>query len=262
MFNFFGKKKKTIRVTILDADSNELIGNSDQPIDTLPDTFAIETNMSIRDVDYLVVDAQPQRKEEFEKSGELTLKLRKIAYVNPNDVLMTLPTISDALPPLGADPLPMEGYFNMHEDDWRQVEFISRSQLVNVEKELDGVRNIYENHSVPFEGASFGAFKKLHQRKLITQPIPANTISWEELKNVLGGTVESLSFSTSGGKPYAFVTNGFAVRNGESVFYGNIDGGNVITLGVYRPEESAALCETLKQRYDVMLVDWVRAEMV
>jgi hypothetical protein len=260
--NLFGRKK-TIRVTFLDADSSAVIGTSDQPVDSIPDTFEIDTQMTIRETEYTVVSAEPQRKKDFVDAGKLTIRLRKVQYIDPKEVLMTLPTISDSLPPIGKVPFIKESYFNMHEDDWRQCEFIAPSHNGAIENEFTQIRTIYEKHSVPLSGSSINAFKQLHVRKL-ENPLAerSDVLRYDDLAALLG-TAGSLTFSTSSGKPYGFVTNGFSFAVGKSVFYGNVINGNVVqSLGVRNPEEAKELCEVLKQRYSLLLVDWINAQLL
>jgi hypothetical protein len=192
------------------------------------------------------------------------MKVREVKYVNPKDILMTLPTISNELPKVGTVPFSKDSYFDMHEDDWRQVEFISHEQLLSVEKELDNIRIIYEKHSVPINNSSINAFNHLHVRTLITDPIIFSERSprIEELKELFGNAAGSLTFSTSGRKPYGFVENGFSFNcDDEVVFYGNLVNGNsVATLGIRGHENAKMLCEGLKEKYGLLLVDWVNVQ--
>lgn len=263
MFDKLFGRKKTIRVTFLDADTSDVIGNSEQPVDTIPDTFEVDTQLTIQERQYVVVNAEPALKKDFVASGKLSIWLRKVEYIDPKEVLMTLPTISDSLPPVGKIAFTGETYYNMHEDDWRQCEFISQLRLMEVEQECESIRRIYEHHRVPVASASFSAFNKLHVRQL-ENPFEGltNPVHFSELRALLG-TAGSLTFSTSGGKPYGFVTNGFSFTTGETVFYGQVDNKNtVVALGVRNPEEQLELCQQIKNRYSLLLIDWVNTRFL
>jgi hypothetical protein len=261
--NLFGGKKKIV-VIMIDADTNVEVDRQHIPATELPETFADEGKMEGKGKEWIVVDVTPKHAHEYLKTGTVTMKVSEVKYVNPKDILMTLPTISNELPKVGTVPFSKDSYFNMHEDDWRQIEFLSRGQLIAVEKELDNIRLIYEKHSVPINNSSISAFNHLHVRTLIPDPIifSENSPRLEELKELFGSAPGSLTFSTSSGKPYGFVENGFSFNCGdEVVFYGNLANGNSIaSLGVRNHEEAKMLCETLKEKYDLLLVDWVNTE--
>jgi hypothetical protein len=56
--------------------------------------------------------------------------------VNPQEVLFSLPTLNDALPGL-SNLMPDENTVMMHEDHWRQFEFVEhRRHLAQSEREL------------------------------------------------------------------------------------------------------------------------------
>ena len=68
--------------------------------------------------------------------------------------------------------------FVIHEDDWRQVEFVSDELLGDVETEIADISTIYENKR---KGAGFTG---MHIRKLIERPIDDGAIPYTALKNL------------------------------------------------------------------------------
>lgn len=101
MFDKFKKMlKKTINVSFVDVETGNTFAVSDMKPEQLPESFEANTTMYIQNQSWEVVEAIPVTSTEFTKSGELKLVLRKIEIqtVNPNELLLTLPTISNELP--------------------------------------------------------------------------------------------------------------------------------------------------------------------
>ncbi|TND09649.1 MAG: hypothetical protein FD123_1006 [Bacteroidetes bacterium] len=260
----FGKKKNTVLTTFTNAETGEVIGRAEMPPENLPADFGRETTFSIQGGEWTVESADPLTAEEYIRKGKLTVKLRRIQYVNPNDILMTLPTISNELPPVSENP-PFKNFSsNMHEDDWRQEEFLARSLLVEVEEELDAVRDIFENHSRPIGESSMNAYTKLHVRNRVPEPLRGINISLDELRSLLGDPeTGSLTFSTSNGKPYGFVSGGFVLKMPEDcIVYGLVRDNHVSVIGLHGDDPlSESVRMVLCEKFRLLHIDWVRAEM-
>lgn len=121
MFSFF---KKTIKVTFIDDATGDIIGFSEMKREQLPEAFDKPTIMHIADEKWQVVKADPLYDREFVVTKELTLHLRRVERMNPQDIRYTIPTISNELPALADMPLFEDFTLQLHEDDWRQIEFL------------------------------------------------------------------------------------------------------------------------------------------
>src|SRR6185437_13418963 len=99
IFNIFktpsAAPEPTIRVEFINGADNSVIGVSNIPCKQLPDTFAINTNLDIKDQKWSVQSADPVDKAQFIKTGNLRLVLSRLSMMNPAEVLFSLPTISD-----------------------------------------------------------------------------------------------------------------------------------------------------------------------
>src|SRR5688572_21762880 len=116
----------TIRVTFYSADTGQVFATSEIPASSLPESFLVATTLHLGDEDWEVVSADPPTAEEFRKTGALSLRLRRVARMDPNEILYSLPTLSDAIPE--TDPGSRASgrrVLRLHEDDWRQIELIS-----------------------------------------------------------------------------------------------------------------------------------------
>jgi DNA-binding transcriptional ArsR family regulator len=102
-----------------------VFARSDLPEGHLPDSFAPETILHLGDDPWLVKHAEPSSAAEFIVSGRLVLTVRRLTTVSPQDVLYSLPTICHALPAVGPAAT-RDDCLELHEDDWRQVELVSR----------------------------------------------------------------------------------------------------------------------------------------
>src|SRR6478609_4441659 len=97
--------KREVTVTLIDDVTDEPIGVTKMPPADLPETFERETTLHIGDVDWSVVDATPKTRPEYSASKSLTLRLRRIEKVDPRNILFSLPSICDYIPPLGNEPV-------------------------------------------------------------------------------------------------------------------------------------------------------------
>jgi hypothetical protein len=74
MFNY---RRKIVSVTFFDQATRTIISSSRMPLERLPETFAVDTELKMNDAAYVVVSATPRTKEEFAKTKELKVVLRK-----------------------------------------------------------------------------------------------------------------------------------------------------------------------------------------
>lgn len=80
-----------ISVTLIDDASNTELSCVSMEPDDLPDTFALDTTLHIREEEWTVVDAKPQTKAEFSKTGVLIIRLRKVEIreINPKELMFS-----------------------------------------------------------------------------------------------------------------------------------------------------------------------------
>ena len=133
----------TITVTFIDETTSGTIAIVDLPTANLPDTFELETTINLGDSQWSVMHADPRSKEDFARSGQLTLRLHKIEMVNLSDILYSLPSICDRLPAV-EDATPSADDLVLAEDDWRQFELVSRAFSAETGAEIDAIRVIQE----------------------------------------------------------------------------------------------------------------------
>ena len=253
-----------IQVWFIDEKTGKSFAQTKFPIAQLPESFKAETTMQLGEASYLVVSATPPTAREFGRSGELRLVLRKqeVTMMNPRDILFSLPSISNELPPMEEERGPRAQMLELHEDDWRQVEFVSLPLQDSVEVDLRAIDRIHREQR---EGR---AFKALHVRKEVPQPLEGTWFSVGELRTALGeGTLWRGGVCLRGTSGQ--VAGGFAARlpSGLEV-YGFEHEGRVRTLGLEwntlgsARETDARLLAAFATPRQLLLVDWCRVEMM
>jgi hypothetical protein len=149
------------------------------PLDKLPDTFALDTEVNLAGSRYVVVRAEPETKVEFAKTKRLTLRFRRVEMLDPKSILFSLPSICGAaLPEVSVVRNPGDVVV-LHEDDWRQCEFVASSHKEDISMELLGIHRIHSD-----EAAAVG-WRKIHVRERIGQPLPTGT-TWSQVAGLLG----------------------------------------------------------------------------
>lgn len=252
----FGSKQ-TIATTFLEEGSGRVIGKVDLPIGQMPDTFAIETQLEIGNQKYMVVKSEPPTKAEFAKSGKLVNTLRKVEAIDPSKILFSLPTISNAALPASARAAGSEGILLLHEDDWRQVEFVAAGLAGPIEDELLAIRSIHADHYVEV------GWNKIHVRREIPNPLPPG-IRWAEVARLLGDfdALPGVAFGDPGsqvvGAVGAKLSDGVVVWGVERT--GGLDVLCVENLGESWPATKTAL-QRVAQQFSLCLVHWCRCQV-
>jgi hypothetical protein len=247
-----------VSVEFVDAETGKGFARTDMPVEQLPDSFAPETTVHLGGDPWVVERADPVTAAECARSGRLVLTVRRIVTVSPRDILYSLPTVCDRLPPFGPSPTPIET-LELHEDDWRQVEFVSRDRRSALEEELAAIERVYESHSQrDAQGRVFG-FREIHVRRIepLTQPVP-----WSALRALLPAPdIEygAVSFRDHAGA----VAGSFALGYGPLSWYGLNDDGAVPVLALrYSGRPSMATVADVLRAFDLLLVDWCRRAAV
>ena len=263
IFNFFKKRaagsEQTIRVEFIDATDNSIIAVSDVPSVQLPDTFVINTNLEMKDQQWSVLSAEPVDKVGFLKTGKLRLVLsRVVTMMNPAEILFSLPTISNDVGNVRGDTLPNDAVFAIHEDDWRQVEFVSARFSSEIDQDFADIRQIWSAERSEL------AFKKVHIRKRIPEPLAEVSLHLDDLQGMIPPRkrFDAVGFlRTRGTIPQSFA---WLISRVLVVWGIAHDDGRIVRLcisGGPEPEDLSGICAglaTLTERYELCFVDWCR----
>jgi hypothetical protein len=175
---FWNRKKSTIHVEFVDNATNAVFASVDLSPDQLPASFEAETTMHLGDQDWLVVSATPMTAVEFRASRRLRVVMNRVkrAAINTSEVLFSLPTISERVPaPADGTTKLGKRVLELHEDDWRQIEFYAEVQEDLVDRHIAAVREIHSS------ARSGPGFKRIHVRSgcdglLGSVPLPLSAL--------------------------------------------------------------------------------------
>jgi len=247
---------KTVAVTFVDVATGKQIAASNMPVEQLPDTFSLDTKLDLAGEPYSVVSAEPVTKVEFAKTKRLSVGLHRLGALDPNKILFSLPSICGAaLPPLLAN-TGQQDIVILHEDEWRQCEFISTAHADDISAELAWIQDIHQK-----ERASVG-WRKIHVRDRITHPIPTGT-TWDAVRRLLedSSPVGGVAF----GRDENSVAGAVGVRLPEQVvLWGVTERGSLTALCVENIERASASTQTALVRVanelSCVLVRWCKCQ--
>jgi len=179
---------------------------------------------------------------------------KDVRTVDAGQILYTLPTICEKLPPLEkTDQLPKDA-IRMHEDYWRQIEIVPIAYRSQVEEQLK----------------SFIAFRDAHKKGegyteifLRKNVYPTLQNQWISLTN-LGARSVALALGDQK------VVGGFAIPDKSGAYlYGHTEPrGIVIYLGIAPPQdgnlapEFASFVSNLASSQKLFMVDWYKAQIL
>jgi hypothetical protein len=239
----------TIHVELVDGATGQLLGAAELPADQLPETFATSTTLHLGDDDWHVEQAAPMTREEYVAAGKLHLVIRKIERVDPKQILFSLPTLENALPPMRDGD--SSAAYVLHEDDWRQLELVAARFEPEIAVELEAIRAVHaERRGV--------GFVRLHVRERIVEPLANVELRLDEVRAAIGGEAarRELAFSGSPG----VVADAFVFVVGQGAVYGREERGRVTCLGIARGLDPTMLAP-LAKAHALLIVDWCRAEI-
>ena len=243
-----------IHLTLLDDATDEVVGESAVESDTLPDSFQDDTVLHIGEDDWRVLEAMPLTRAEYEVSGELKLRLRRIETSESRDALYSLPTVSNDLPPTEG-PLLEGSELLLHGDDWRQIEFVTQAEEGIVDEELHIIAQIHRDAEVD------GAFKAIHLRRRLEQPLQGVELSLDALRAAFPRAKESrVVFETSSqcvNDSFSFFVTPHLILYGQ----GSVDRIEILAAAIVQHEAWTPGHEALQKlaaAHDVLLVDWCR----
>jgi hypothetical protein len=247
----------TVRVRFVDVDAGTLLAESDLPAEALPESFAARTTLQLGEDSWEVMRAEPLTRVQSVRDGQLLLALRRLAvqHVSPEKILYSLPTLCQSIAAIlpGSTKRGLR-LCELHEDDWRQVEFVSQTHAALVRQELEQIERLLAARN----GAGFA---EIHVRRQPTSPLVDCHVTMAIVERALPGAeaYDGLAYEAGAG----LIENGFAYLQGELRLYGLTLDGVVVSLGLERAP--AALPDSLRAlayEHGLMLVDWCGARIL
>jgi hypothetical protein len=190
------------------------------------------------------VAADPHTRALIAEAGRVRLLLARVVETDPRAVRFSVPTLEDQTPALDG-PVP-DGAIALHEDDWRQTEFVSAAFAEAVREEAEAVRAVKAQHE-PGRG-----WEHLHVRRRIPAPLEGVSLTLHEVVEALG--MDPRPLATRGG---GAVRDGFALPQGDALVYGVAPHGRVTALGIQGiPDDVVGQLHALALRHKLLLVEW------
>jgi hypothetical protein len=258
-----------VTVIFVDGADGKEVGRSTLPADQIPENLDAGTTVDIAGTTWLVEQAEPYEAAERRASPTLTLILRRAAtqVVPARDILFSLPSICDALPPV-AGTRSGASAFEIHEDEWRQVEMVAGRLSDVIDSELHAIRVIYDEHARRASNGAITGFSAIHVRSQPARPLPRPL----PLRQVLGRLpqpdrqYDGVAFDGATG----VAAGSFAVSFGPVSLYGLAEGDAIEVLcldnratpdAVLPPSLISSVQEVLAA-FDLVMVDWCRCSVI
>lgn len=184
-----------------------------------------------------------------------------VRMMNPNDILMSIPTISEDLAALEDAGQVGDADLVFHEDDWAQIEFYDRSRLEEIKAKLSEFK-VFEQANRQTHG-----WKKLYVRKIARTPMIAGPAPVDRLASLLGVKPAAAPVITSAGHVAGRVRNGFSLPLGGNItLYGFTRDSRipVLAASIGADADNLKLTDAFMKISDaerLILVDW-RGQMV
>ncbi len=193
----------------------------------------------------------------------MTFPQDDIKNIDPNNILFSIPTLSNEFPKMVAGKLqPDDKDVVLHEDDWAQVEFLPKSQLETARKML---REFKEFELI---NRTKNGWRKVYIRNFERSPVIDGDNALIETEKMLGGKAGSPPIISSvGGSGIGIVNNGFTLSLGRNInLYGYTSDRGIIVMGADIGEnpDSTSLTNAftkINARNGSILVDW-KAQMI
>jgi hypothetical protein len=155
----------------------------------------------------------------FGQTKKTEQEFEKVETMNPNDMWFTTSTISNEIPQTAPKTKETDFDIVIHDDDYRQNEFLNISSLPQIQVEFNAIQEIWANHSKKSE--EYTLFKNCHIRKAIG--LPNLTMNLNELKALL--RCNSVGQVIINGE---VLINGFALETENTTYFGTLNGDKVI----------------------------------
>jgi len=184
-----------------------------------------------------------------------------VQTINPNELLMTIPTIENTFPEF--ENKTDTNNLKILEDDWRQIEFVSKNQKALIDQEIDSITYIFDHEM--HQGKDYSAFKNLYVRRLISKPV---SLTFEKVKMYLGDSKVKLAGITINGNG-GQVKNGFSISSMGFNYYGIKDENNVVSVLCFYvadtdegSEISVDKISKFLKAENLYLVDWIHRKII
>lgn len=190
----------------------------------------------------------------FGRTKKTEQETEKVEMINPNDIWFTTPTISNEFPQTIPLTQQTELDIHIHEDDYRQNEFLNLSSLPLVEQEINAIKDVWKNHSKKSD--DYTLFKNCHVRNKIGSP--NLKIDFSELKTIL----KSNSFGQVIINGEVLV-NGFAIKTLNTTYFGTLNNDIVSELCIAEWNENTTN-EILKinKAYNLIFANWFHSDII
>lgn len=261
-----------IYVTFINIADQSIIHIQKIPFNTLVQQFERQTVLYLNKRHWQVIATDPADLTQAIQTTKLTLELAEIS--TPHKHLYSIPTMMRKLPYMDE-----QSEFNaftceIHEDDWRQIEFIQHKDLSEALIELQAITIIWENYRQELQNNTF-AFQQLHIRTKIDQP--NLNISFKTLQSITQ-TSSIGALCMSGQEDGQFVEDGFAIKLPMAILYGIAYEDQIKTLCM-RPHSKTdliaqgvtdnasaslthqQLIQKITQTFNLFYVNWCRCEI-
>jgi hypothetical protein len=183
----------------------------------------------------------------------------------PGGILYPVPTICDVLP--AAAGAAGTACLRIAEDDWRQIEMVSRTLRDVARAELRAIRAIHEHHARRGSDGRLAGFETVHIRTDPLRPLPAPA-SLRQLLELLPAPdhrYDGVGFTGSAGA----VAGSFAAAYGPLQIYGVAAGDDLLVAGLRRTARQASPSAGLvialgrvMETFNTVVIDWCRCSAI
>lgn len=190
----------------------------------------------------------------FGRTKKTEKQTENVVTINPNDIWFTTPTISNEFPQLTERTKETEFDIFIHEDDYRQNEFLNQSSLPRIEEEFIRIKDILTYHSK--KSGEYTLFKNCHVRKTIGSP--NLEINFKELKSFL--KCNSVGQVIINGN---ILTNGFAIQTDNTTYFGVLNNDRVIELNIAQWNDNTTneILE-INKAFNLVFVNWYHCNLI
>lgn len=190
----------------------------------------------------------------FGRSKKTQPDTDKIVTMNPNNIWFTTPTISSEFPQLTPKTKETEFDIFIHEDDYRQNEFLNESSLAQIQEEFKGIQVIWINHSKKSD--EYTLFKNCHVRKTIG--LPNLKVSFKELKTLLNSNQVGQVIINGN-----VLANGFAIKTDNTTYFGTLTDDTVIELCIAQWNNNTRdEISNVDKAFDLVFVNWYHCDLI
>jgi len=190
----------------------------------------------------------------FGRTKKTEQQTEKVEMMNPNDIWFTAPTISNEFPQLAEKIKETEFDIFIHEDDYRQNEFLNQNSLTKIEEEFITIKDIWANHSKKSD--EYTLFKNCHVRQIIGSP--NLTINFNELKSLL--KCKEIGQVVINGN---VLVNGFAIKTDNTTYFGLQNNDIVFELCIanWNDNTTTEILE-INKTFNTVFVNWYHYDLI